>query len=555
MSSEVLIDTVSRLYSFAATLKVERHPVPTPVINHLFSTAKRLEKEEAAYQQQAINEIIPVIVLRQFARKLSYTPLPYSHHALLTSVVPDSIRSILDQSVQQFGDNPLLSYLANCDESDWDSSDAIFIPKSLTSELQRCIESSTPVLNKVQLISLSALKQAVNFRRLICFGLPEILAYNYPYIFNSPRAQRILCVYSSYFHSSRPLPTKNRLPSGGVHISLPKVTSSNHVELKKETGPKFSEVSVKPSDGFVQLQGDDDEIEKWVEEIQEQLNYISIIKHNEVQINQDDEVDTGVLIFLENDYATFLNGEPGKSVRCFTSDPVHPMVELPVHELEHGDIVVLRKTGGGDYIAPIADLILGKRAKPCRDAIKMWKTRLCEMIDKSGRRSDRYQMVCILLKAKGAISASPGNLKNWASFEKIKPQNDADFEAVLRLIGYSDQETRQAIESTNEVYIAHKTAGQKISSLLLKVGLKHGYEKISSVGTFELSLSEMLPELQGYFPGISATYTSQDATLGFYSVEYNTKHEIKIPSYQIGRPFLRETLRQQLRGEINEPRS
>src|SRR5690606_31529915 len=121
----------------------------------------------------------------------------------------------------------------------------------------------------------------------------------------------------------------------------------------------------------------------------------------------------------------------------------------------------VRTSGGGDYIVPVADRILGSLAPKARAYQSDWKQRLTRYVVVYGT-SKTVADLCAL----GSEVASEQNLYNWMSPRSIRTKFRTDFLAILKLIGLEDEaSTYWAMMS--KIHAAHVSAGQQIRRTLL----------------------------------------------------------------------------------------
>ena len=163
---------------------------------------------------------------------------------------------------------------------------------------------------------------------------------------------------------------------------------------------------------------------------------------------------------------------PAKVTRVRTSD------------IEPGMFLVLRTRGGGDYIVPVADRILGQSALRCRMMQREWKVRLANAVADSdlGR-------VCADLQTLGGARANEANVRYWLSERSIRPRDRGDFAAILRLTGLHD-ELSEYLEITAAIEAAHRRAGFHIRRLLLREVMRSDLRKLAKMGRMDFELAE-----------------------------------------------------------------
>jgi hypothetical protein len=187
---------------------------------------------------------------------------------------------------------------------------------------------------------------------------------------------------------------------------------------------------------------------------------------------------------LERNYAVFLDSEGSTTVIELASNGKPVIEEIPVRDIESGRFIPLRNGGGGDLIVLFANRILGPKAEPTRTLQKEWKDRLRQQIDSSSIHS----IASSLAKLGSSKAANISNVRNWISESLIRPDDDSDFHAILRLVGLQDRKD-EFLEAAKLIDSAHRRAGHEIRKRLLKkLVLEAKLDELKQLGfmTFEL---------------------------------------------------------------------
>ena len=147
--------------------------------------------------------------------------------------------------------------------------------------------------------------------------------------------------------------------------------------------------------------------------------------------------------------------------------------------------LLVRTGGGGEYIALLADRILGEHSARAREVQIDWKDRLRRKV-----RKDGLHQVVRDLKNYGSRRAIHVNVRNWMSYKSIKTEDQRDFLAVMRLIGLADRfddywKTMTLIDS------AHRRAGQLIRRQLLAEVRKADLQGLEKLGRMDFELTGM----------------------------------------------------------------
>jgi hypothetical protein len=197
-----------------------------------------------------------------------------------------------------------------------------------------------------------------------------------------------------------------------------------------------------------------------------------------------DDVDARLFI-LESGRAVFLEADEQATARTIdVNNEEQPVQRVAVTELTPGMFVLLRTSGGGDYVVPVADRILGTSAENVRTQQRQWKQRLRELAKTEG-----ITAISRRLREHGSRIAGIVNVRNWMSERSIKTANYEDFAAIMAVIG----EAQRAKDFWNSMCVidrAHRKAGFHISKLLLKQVKATDLRELELQGTLEFTLPE-----------------------------------------------------------------
>ncbi|MEP7013727.1 MAG: hypothetical protein ABJC13_25685, partial [Acidobacteriota bacterium] len=130
-------------------------------------------------------------------------------------------------------------------------------------------------------------------------------------------------------------------------------------------------------------------------------------------------------------------------------------------EILPGKFLLQRTEGGGDYIVPLADKILGERAQPSRAMQSEWKGRLRAAVAESPQPdvNSRLMDVSVRLLDLGAHLADETNLRYWMSSRNICTRDRRDFQAILRLVGL-ESESERYWSVMRQILAAHHLAAR-----------------------------------------------------------------------------------------------
>jgi hypothetical protein len=192
---------------------------------------------------------------------------------------------------------------------------------------------------------------------------------------------------------------------------------------------------------------------------------------------------------------------------------------VPAEELAPGQYLLIRTAGGGDFIAPLADRILGAAAARRRSEQAEWKSRLVsqatQLFGSISRRELAFQ-VCSTLRARGSSQPRPENVHYWMSSKCIRPRKEEDFAAILAFAGM-EARSRELWAAMGDISRAHARAGQLIRRMLLQRISETSLEPLERDG-------EMIFDLGDHEGG----------TLSAFEIIGIQEEEFEIPTERIG---------------------
>lgn len=178
-----------------------------------------------------------------------------------------------------------------------------------------------------------------------------------------------------------------------------------------------------------------------------------------------DNVEAKVVV-LRGGKFVFLPADDDYKHHCITNldvlDRGPPAVKkIAISEFNQYTAILLRERERGDYVADIANTILGSRAELFRSHQHQWKNALREQINSVGITELSKE----LSRAGCKTAASYQNLRNWASARFIRPHDSDDFNCLLKFLGL-ENEAPALIRSMGKIRAAHRAAGHRISQQL-----------------------------------------------------------------------------------------
>jgi hypothetical protein len=157
---------------------------------------------------------------------------------------------------------------------------------------------------------------------------------------------------------------------------------------------------------------------------------------------------------------------------------------VPACQVAPGAFVLLRSEGGGDLIVTVADLLLGAAAPRLREMQAEWKKRLVEQIELRG-----LDGTIRALRSLRSSRASRENVLNWASSRSLRTADEADFFAIMRLVGLEGQE-RTYWNGMGKLDQAHQRAGFKIRDELEQEAERADLVVLQTKGMLDFTLPD-----------------------------------------------------------------
>jgi hypothetical protein len=227
------------------------------------------------------------------------------------------------------------------------------------------------------------------------------------------------------------------------------------------------------------------------------------------------------LCHLSGGRAVFVSTDEGASSLVIDSTETGDSIvrRLPADELEPELYLLLRTSGGGDFIAPLADRILGSLAAERRAQQAEWKGRMVAAAHKRFGMLSRRELAARVagnLRAENLSEARPANVHYWMSSKCIHPRKEEDFAAILAFAGIADR-TQELWEAMGEIDRAHKSAGQAIRRMLLQKIATSSLEPLERDGEMIFDLGEQ-----------------DGGTLSAFQITGISEEEFEIPADRIG---------------------
>ncbi len=187
-------------------------------------------------------------------------------------------------------------------------------------------------------------------------------------------------------------------------------------------------------------------------------------------------------------FRIFVEEDSGASVLTINPDADEKqerVVRLPPSLLKPEMFIILRSTGGSDYIVTMADKLLGSAAASCRRQQQDWKDRLRTLV----LDSSLLEVSVKLLDAGSTSRAYETNVRNWISSRNIRPHSYEDFSAIMRIIGIPDK-AEEYWRSMEHIARHHQRAGQQIRRLLLRKLRSMDLTNLRRLGRLDIALPD-----------------------------------------------------------------
>jgi hypothetical protein len=305
-----------------------------------------------------------------------------------------------------------------------------------------------------EVITPESLRAGACYDSLILVGPPYWFP---PFVFSAPRAGRISVVRYKWLRGS---------PAPEAVFAAP----------LKHTGSRLPNFDGGETD---------DEADTWDALLPASgVAYLARVAANQLAAPDDDAVEARAFV-LEDGEIVFLETEGASALVIDTNEKAANRVKrLETSQIEPGMFLLLRTEGGGDYILPVANRILGGYADSARQRQKRWK----QLLRAAVRRNDLHAVI-VELERYGCTIAREINVRHWMSERSIKTKRRIDFDAIMQLVGLKD-EANDYWETMEVIDRAHKKAGFHIRELLLDLVNKSDLTMLDRRGMLPFELPD-----------------------------------------------------------------
>ncbi|MBC7341778.1 MAG: hypothetical protein H5U02_04930 [Clostridia bacterium] len=518
----------SRIYTCSSRFKMARHVVKHPELHGFCITLRNFERmlgEEAKdiFWRALLQR------LRRYRFEVCAAPLPFNHPAVYTAklmdllnravsecrmIYPSFLHPLQDLATRikrlaESGANPLLEFLDGfCAKSHSEETALLLREPRLIPFTEKTLSENT-VLRNLSLVNAHQLRGEARYDRIITIGpvrwFPE-------YVLGAPRATEIHIVCYRWI--------MDKWEPQSVFVSH---YSSDYGEKVSQRNYKggIGKTAIEPETLSVDSYLDSDELLPKInwEEISARLSRVPV---GDTAGTSQETVDAK-LFLLEGGAAVFLDENARVLVIDLEEDEDDNETQetrvkrIQASGIQPGMYILLRTSGGGEYIIPVADRILDKLAYRARQSQRHWKELLRSAVYSRG-----LQEVVNALRALGCTRANEVNIRNWMSMRNIRPQAYRDFVAIMKFLKL-EEKIQEYWKLARAVDDAHKRAGFYIRKLLLKQVLTANLDDLEKTGKMDFEL----PEADG---GSLTAFRVTDISPGQYTV----------PVTRIGHPFERD---------------
>lgn len=511
--------SAGEVYACSAAARVTRHRVAWPDLGALSRAIKELEQGlgEEAGEDYWGSLIRP---LRRYVFLISSTPLATDDPAIYAPGVMERLDNHLRRANLLYpsfagkardllasfagivgrGGSPLLEELERSFGNRSGEKSALVLKETrFAVAVERALER-IPSLREVEVVGAHHLRGDECYDNVIILGAP---AWYPEYIFGASRAREIHIASYTWLRSGwKPEAAFLSTYSGEETNGSPAAAKEDDRAGAAGAGDLISAEDLLP---------------------QVNLDAISERLARRYEAGQEFEMVDAILLSLEGGTAVFIDASD--KAKVLTIDPegdegprrrggTSRLRRVPSSYVEPGTYILLRTSGGGDYIIRLADRILGANAGYIRSCQAHWKGLLREEVANKGLFRVSYDLLEL-----GSIRAEESNVRTWVSSRNIRPEDERDFAAILKLTGI-EEKIGEYWRNARALANAHLRAGGVIRRLLLKEVAGADLDELERTG-------QMCFELQGEDAG----------SLTAFRVISVSEKKYKVPLSSLEDPF------------------
>jgi hypothetical protein len=517
-NSVASIGLVTDVYNNATRCQITRRWVNHPDLANVSRSLRALVQSLASEVEEEFwrHTLGP---LRKLAFAFCSVPIPFTQAAHATAIdwekvqrqvrlceqlFPDSHKPLsnLAQSIQKLSaenGSPLIGPIEELLQHSGSLSVMIRNPR-----MNQAVETyfnGNPAFANAKVVSPSQLRGAQLCDTLIAIGpcawFPE-------YVFTAPRAGAIHVISYRWI-------ADNWKP-GPILLHRPEALRGQNCHHRIGTMPRVNVASVATDHTLSDIQPAD---------ILPPLPGFAVGANHSSQTGANHETILARLCHLCGNRAVFVGADEGAtSLIIDTSDMgIASVRRAPSEQLEPGHYLLLRTSGGGDLIAPLADRVLGDSAVKRRSQQAEWKQKLsaraCERFGALSRR-ELSSKIAAELRLEHLSNARPANVHYWMSAKCISPRKVDDFLAIMTFAGLKER-TDELWSAMEEIDRAHKRAGFFIRRMLLQKIADTSLEPLERDGEMVFDLGDQ-----------------DGGTLSAFQIIGIQPEEVEVPTDRIG---------------------
>lgn len=488
---EISLVLASEIYACSNDAHIKRHRVACPEIRDFSQALRKFELELGEDAKDEYWESL-LLRLRRYRFLLSTLPLPSNHRAMYQQGTLENLENHIANCNQVYPDlangarellqrfaiialhekNYLLAKMLELGSALGQSNAALVLKETRFIEAVEDTLSSESMLRQIRVVGTQHLRGEICYQNLIVLGA----AHWYPeYVFIAPRAREIQLIGYDWFRDDwKPEPA-----FAGVDSTIKKATVFPSITNDENANKTLASTSEYPSVEEL-LPGID------LDQFSQQFSRRSSDPELEEIEARLFLLESGSAVFVdaaENAKTLVIDLESGEDEQE-TGQRTSRVKRIPVSSIEPGMFILLRTSGGGDYLGPLADKILGDQMSLIKASQEQWKGLLREKV----HERNAFEISVALLDL-GSNRAEETNLRNWMSSQKIKPHDKNDFAAIMKLVDLEDK-TDEYWRNAKALHSAHMKAGFHIRKLLLKKVASTDLDELERTGKMDFELRE-----------------------------------------------------------------
>lgn len=234
-----------------------------------------------------------------------------------------------------------------------------------------------------------------------------------------------------------------------------------------------------------------------------------------------DEIIRSRLCYLIGGRAVFVSSDEGSSSLVIDlSETGDSLVRrVAADHLEPEQYLLLRTSGGGDLVAPLADHYLGSRAQNLRAQQAEWKSCVIAIAQERFGLASRRELAALIadaVRTESRSDATPAKVYYWMSSKCIRPRKEEEFAALLAFGDMRDR-AQELWLAMKDIDRAHRIAGHAIRRMLLQKIASSSLDLLERDGEMVFHLGDQ-----------------EGGTLSAFRIERVSAEELEIDADRIG---------------------